>query len=132
MKVLGNEKVKSIFGRWPIFHDAEIMSFTFERDNKNKTGRVILKLNYWENDTEYSDDIHYEYVKKNNSIITLIFSGLFDSEVDGFNYQNVINELRFKEIKDGVLVEIDSIFGIGGKLKCKNVEVYNVENVGKK
>ena len=124
MEIPGSEKVKSIFGLWPVFHDAEIVSFLLER---NKEPKATLKLNYWQTETEYSDDIHYEYVKKNNFIITFLFSGLSDSNISGFNHQNVIDELRFTKKGHNILVEFDSIFGAGGCLVCKNAEITKIQ-----
>ena len=127
MKIKGSEIVEKLFGYWPTFHDAEIHSFLFERDKQAKNSNAILKLNYWQTKQEYSDEIHYEYVMNKNSIITFKFSGLIESNLSGFNHQNVIDELKFTEQDNNILVEYESIFGSGGSLICENAEIINIE-----
>jgi Immunity protein 50 len=123
-----------VFGAWPSFHDAEVISFSIERELpfKNDFTLARMKVNVWLTVTEYSDEIHYEHVDKNNSLVTFIFHEAIDIELSGFNHQNVIDAIEVQENTDGtnkLLVEIVSCWGFGGSLRCSRIEIESVQSV---
>ena len=93
-----SEKVESIYGYWPDFHDAEVISIKFTRDSsvESKVATLSIELNYWETKTINEGTADLDYVLDKNNIITIEFAGLSYSSVVGFNIQNVIDDLFVK------------------------------------
>jgi hypothetical protein len=127
--ISGSEKLTQIFGRWPSFHDAEIIELTLWR------GRVVgdhepvltLKVHLWETTAEV--DSRGYYLRRNHTLCTLRFRGVDEFSMDGFNYQNVILELSIEE-KEGdkrpspyFAVQIDTSFGMESSFECLQIEV---------
>ncbi|WP_345552601.1 Imm50 family immunity protein [Microbulbifer aestuariivivens] len=120
--------VESIYGYWPDFHDAEIISINFKRDTspESKCSAVTIELNYWETKTINEGTSDFDYVLDKNNIITIEFSDLLKSYVEGFNFQNVIDGLVFTENADGISAEFITIHGAYINIQCKTVTVLGV------
>ena len=118
--IKNKEKVEGLYGYWPSFHDAEIISINAIRSNagENTTAKVIVELNYWNTKTVNEGTAEFNYVKENDSIITLEFCDVWNFETEGFNHQNVIDQLNINSIGSGLEVEFESIFGAYIKLTC--------------
>ena len=120
------------FGAWPSFHDAEVLRVEMGRGPPHApdTTSLLITVHVWETATEYSDTIHYEFVHKNDSVIVFRFQDIVELALDGFNLQNVIDDLVV--VSDGasekypVKVGIESIFGLGGSFRCARAEVVSV------
>jgi hypothetical protein len=127
--ISGSEKLTQIFGRWPSFHDAEVIELTLWR------GRVVedhepiltLKVHLWEMTPEV--DSRGYYLRRNHTLCTFRFRGVDEFSMDGFNYQNVILELSIEE-KEGnkrpspyFAVQIDTSFGMESSFECLQIEV---------
>lgn len=126
------EKLIARFGRWPSFHDAEVLRVEMGRGPPHApdSTSLLITIHVWETATEYSDDIHYEFAHKNDTVVTFHFQDITELALDGFNLQNVIDDLAV--VSDGaskkhpLKVEIESIFGLGGSFRCARAEVVSV------
>jgi len=126
------EKLIERFGRWPSFHDAEILHVEMGRGPPHAPDltSLLITVHIWETATEYSDAIHYEFVHKNDTVVTFRFLDIAELALDGFNLQNVIDDLVV--VSDGVSnknplkVQIESIYGLGGSFRCARAEVVSV------
>lgn len=126
------EKLIERFGRWPSFHDAEVLHVEMGRGPPHApdSTSLLITVHVWEMATEYSDTIHYEFVHKNDTVVAFRFQDIAELALDGFNLQNVIDDLVV--VSDGasekypVKVEIESIFGLGGSFRCVRAEVVSV------
>jgi hypothetical protein len=113
-------------GRWPTFHDAEIIELRLDRGNL--TG-----------DLTNPDLVGPELTLKIQScvesqgthptLVTLRFGDVEDLEISGFNHQNAILGLVIERTKDGAdgtdwfLVRINPAFGLGATFRCAEIEV---------
>lgn len=131
--IQGADKLSSLFGEWPSFHDAEVISFSIKRDFPaiGATG-ARLEVNIRRYAIEYSDDIHYENVLKQNVLVSFMFHGACDIELSGFNAQNVIDAVEIREAEERpplLKVTVESSWGFGGSLLCSSIELESVESL---
>jgi len=128
-----NEKIVSRFGRWPSFHDAEIIELSLWR------GRIVpekdeyifpaatIKLHHWRMTSEVSPSGYF--VLDLHTLTTLRFSGVTSCRVEDFNHQNAIMGLNIvrKEASasgvQGLAVTIEGSFGCDAYLECEKIEV---------
>ena len=131
--IAGAEKVIEALGYWPTFHDAEIVSFQAERALPVEAGHSVarLTLHVREYKTLGEGTASYEQVLRKNVLIRFALNAASDFELSGFNHQNVINSLTVSPMQDtdvaSLSVEIESIWGFGGTIRCSSVAVEEVE-----
>jgi len=69
----------------------------------------------------------YEQVLRKSLLVRLVFNGACEFELSGFNHQNVINSITVSRLEasqgEGLLVDVESIWGFGGTLQCSSVAV---------
>jgi hypothetical protein len=69
----------------------------------------------------------YEMVCYKSVLIELLFIDQQFLSLEDFNPQNVINSITFSRLENhSIDVEFDSIFGIGGVIRCTGVEINDV------
>lgn len=132
--ITGHEKVIALFGDWPTFHDAEVLSLSLERAFPVQTGvsLVRIKVVVRRYEAAHVGTAEFHMAMKCGAIVTFVFHGVSDAELEGFNYQNVINSLQVSPSEDEkkrLKVEIESIWGLGGIFLCDRAEVENVEEL---
>src|SRR4051812_30983612 len=88
--VAGAEKPIAVFGRWPSFHDAEVLRLSLDR--RSPTGECEPTLDAivhtWEMTSEIDPAGHY--MMRNHVLVHLRFLGIDELKLDGFNAQNVL------------------------------------------
>jgi len=132
-----SEKLTSIFGCWPGFHDAEVVEFNLWRGGYEPgSGRRILpvltvKIHLWQTTPDL--DARGYCILRYHTLATLRFHDVDELDMSGFNQQNVIFGLGItSEEREGGLspflrVEFDPSFGISAALRCNRIEVLQVE-----
>jgi hypothetical protein len=130
--VAGSERLTSIFGHWPSFHDAEVIEFSLWRgDVEPETHQYIFpvlttKIHLWELTSEVDASGHY--VRRHHTLATLRFHDVDSLRMDGFNHQNAIFGLSItrEEPEDAqpyLNVEFEPAFGITAAFRCYRIEV---------
>jgi hypothetical protein len=129
----GSEKLLAIFGRWPSFHDAEVIQIQLSRVHAgNRSNRyegpvLFARVHTWDITNEVDSTGHY--VLKNHTLVTLRFSDVRELKLEGFNHQNAISGLTIlpKETSDAgsskYHVEFDPSFGVDAFFDCSAIEV---------
>ena len=132
-KIIGGAKLTNIFGRWPSFHDAEVLELNFWRGNVQPDEGVydfpvlMLKIHVWEL-TNKVDPKGY-LVLRYHTLTTLKFYDVEDFQMEGFNHQNAVMELQLstEERNQGpspyFAVTVEPAFGMGASFKCLRIEV---------
>ncbi len=134
--VEGSERLTSIFGYWPSFHDAEVIEFNLWRGdcglNIDRCNFPVLttKIHVW----QMSElDARGLYVLRYHTLATLRFHGVDELGVEDFNQQNVLFELSIKKEDGGeglpqfMRVEFHSSFGLSATFRCLRIEVVSAE-----
>ena len=64
------------------------------------------------------------YVCHKHSVVTLLFQGLDELTLDGFNHQNALSELSIAEVEAGgaLRVNFDSAYGLESELICRGLQ----------
>ena len=131
--VVGSERLTSIFGRWPSFHDAEVHEIRFERGHTDTNARVYefprltVKLHHWLMTNEIDQKGYYVLTK--HTLTTVKFLDVDNFKMEGFNHQNAIFGLgiELKTREEGptpyFAVDFEPSFGIDASFTCLRIEI---------
>ena len=130
--IKNNERLTSIFGRWPSFHDAEVIWLRLDRraTSLGKGPTVETLIHTFEMTSEV--DAAGFYGLRNHVLVHLRFSRVVESILDGFNHQNALLGIRIKDIRPRQMehlnfeVNIDPAFGLEASFQCQGIEVLDV------
>ena len=123
-----SERVEEIFGSWPKFHDAEILTLVLDRVGPTLSILILIgkPLNAEHQDRTWT---FFE--------IGMRFHDVDSLELSEFNHQNVISYLALSSTieerpsklatEERVKVEIDSVWGLRGSFTCSGGEVTSIE-----
>ena len=114
--ISGAAEVVAWFGRWPSFHDAEIISLHLHR-----TDASVLVVYAW-NTTDKSDASGYCILEK-HALVTFTLLGVFDLELADFSGQNVISSLDVEKREHGYRITLHPCYGLCGTLDAETVSV---------
>jgi hypothetical protein len=130
-KIHNSHLLTDIFGYWPSFHDAEVISIELQRAQEELEGPTLRARIYVFETTKEVDDRDY-YVRKNHAILEFLFKGVDESIIKSFNHQNCLWELTILDISARQLeklkfqVHFASSFGVEAEFKCAAVEIVQV------
>jgi hypothetical protein len=127
---VGNiEALALIFGGWPSFHDAEVVSLRLHRGRSDDES-PWLELNVHLFETGPETDADGFFVRRHETLAKIRFDSVEDVDLSGFNGQNVLFDLKIADPpSDGELceVELQSSYGLGGSFRCGAITVIDVE-----
>ena len=108
----GKADVLAWFGYWPSFHDAEVLSITLDRSHPS---RIVVHT--W-NRTDELDARGYYFLDK-HAIVTFVLEdllldreGITNTQIDGFNAQNVLSSLTVRKTLEGYDLILDGVYGV--------------------
>jgi hypothetical protein len=125
-EIEGVELLTDIFGRFPSFHDAEVISLKLDRGDRESLATMELTIHVFE---MTSDIVENRYVLKNHTLVNFQFHEVVELELEGFNHQNVLQDLSIVDIRHRQLerikfeVTIPGNFGLQGKFMCRSIRV---------
>ena len=122
----------AIFGEWPSFHDAEVVSISLSRHFRDSAS-LEATIHLWQMTSEI--DAKGYFVSKNNTLVVLRFGDLVLDLLEGFNHQNVLSDLTISEITSSSQgsaggeyeVVFNPTFGCGAVFKCRSIQVVSAE-----
>ncbi|WP_210513662.1 Imm50 family immunity protein [Hymenobacter terricola] len=123
MEIAGIENQELViahFGQWPAFHDAEIVSILFERAEQGYWPVISLKIY-----TVGGFDRKTSTAAK-HCLIELLFAGVQDHELAGFNHQNVVFSIDFTKVGNLIMCDIEPCYGVSGYIAAERVVVESV------
>ena len=135
--VKGHEKLTEVFGRWPSFHDSEVISIRLERRGRDKwEGPVAyVSVHVFEGYRENEDSTGIKW--RNHTIVTLRFASVINLSLSSFNQQNAIQDLTFESegpqnedvrwVGPAYRVNFQSSYGVGISFVCGSIEVDTVD-----
>jgi len=132
IEIKNQEALTRIFGEWPSFHDAEIVSLLLARGGEEAPS-LTAKIHLWQM-TSAVDPKGY-FVCKNHTLATLRFGRIVLEQLDGFNGQNVLFDLNIENIdpnapqNEGCRFEVimQTSYGCQGIFKCRSISVLSAE-----
>jgi immunity protein 50 of polymorphic toxin system len=114
--IQGATAVSAWFGRWPSFHDAEVLHL-----HLNRVGASRLSIHAWNILPEVEATGHYRTEK--HAVVTFELEDISDLELSDFSQQNVLAQLDVVRDSSGVHVRLYPSYGIGGRIDAGNVMV---------
>jgi hypothetical protein len=131
-RIINYRLVTDWFGRWPAFHDAEVLSMALDRGPLETAAgpSLTVRLHAFQPTPETEDRGYFRVIK--HAIITLEFAGMEEVTLEGFNCQNVIFQLDLAEAANdegpsALDVCIHSSFGVGCGFRSTFARVKSVE-----
>jgi hypothetical protein len=99
-RIAGAEKLLAVFGKWPSFHDAEVVRINLDRRSPDSEHEPILEalIHTWEMTREI--DAAGFYGTRHHALVHLRFRGFDELQLEGFNHQNVLFDLSISDVKD--------------------------------
>jgi Immunity protein 50 len=132
----GSELLVQALGYWPSFHDAEVVSFSAERALPVETGYSVARMcvHVRQYESVGTGTAQFQMVLRKSVLARFVFTAACDFELSDFNHQNVINSIEISAIPGSselsdLHVEIESIWGFGGSLRCSSAAIETVENL---
>ena len=132
-EIIGSERLTSIFGGWPSFHDAEVTEIHLDRGEVNQDTATFefpvltIKLVLWNLTSRVNANGYLE--TEHHTLAILQFSDVENLAMSGFNHQNAIMGLQIErqsnEGRTEFKVIFDPAFGMGCEFSCSSVEVLN-------
>ncbi len=119
--------ITSIFGRWPSFHDAEVLRLELSRQFNASFGpALVIDIHVFSMTSRVDERGHF--VCENHTLVTLRFEGVDMLELDGFNHQNALSGLVISEADPESLFDVhfDPAYGVESQFKCRAIEVLSV------
>ena len=129
LEVKGMEKLAAVFGKWPSFHDAEVLSLRCEQDAQGAS--VYAVFHVFEMTREVDPTGYFKL--KNHSRVTLCFIDCEDVRIENFRRQNVLLALEI-ERREGeqrpYRVAFEPSCGVETRLECRHIEVVDIQPWG--
>ncbi len=123
-RVKGHEEVLRIFGDWPSFDDFEVISIVLERGGNLTDSEPCLSAELHAFQKEPSD----EGSRSKGVSLNFRFTDLENLRLEGFNHQNALNGIQFKEFwcnrlkQQRFSVKFLAGFGVSLELECLAIE----------
>jgi Immunity protein 50 len=131
-KIQNSHLLTDLFGRWPSFHDAEVLRITIDRGNAQSFSPYLQAMVHAFEMTSEIDG-RGRYVLRNHVVVTFRFMEIYELRLEDFNQQNVLQGLSILDISDRQLerikfeVSFDGIFGVSAKFQCNSISIESVE-----
>ena len=125
--IVNAEKVCSIFGKWPTFHDAEVLTLVLDIGTPPKLApSMVIRVWTFKVHRDETDSNGY-YKTTDHSIVTFRFDEPDELAIEGFNHQNVLFDITFTLVDNLVHVTLESTYGVHATFRCQKVTVEAVE-----
>ena len=118
--IQNHETVVSFFGRWPSFHDANVLAYEAGADS------ISLTLHTWLM-TDQVDAMGY-FVLRNHALVSFRFASLHDAKMDSFRSGNILFGLEISpcSVPASFHVKLDSVMDMSGSFSARSGEVVSV------
>ncbi len=130
--VQGADKLIELFGRWPSFHDAEVVSLVLDRagDDDGFGPSLVATIRTFDITHEVLPDGLLKLTHECAAVMA--FREVVQLQLTGFNSQNVLSGLHIIDIRDRQLerqrfeVWFAGVHGLDARFQCRVVEVLSV------
>jgi hypothetical protein len=115
-ELTGADEVISWFGYMQSFHDAEIVEVSLKRNSTS-----VLVVHCWHTSNELDEAGCFK--RQKDALVSFMFTGVTDLNLDGFNQQNVIFGIELERTADELRLEILPCFGMSGTITAKEISM---------
>lgn len=121
--VTNSHLVTDIYGRWPSFHDSEVLSLSLDANGHEPS----LDLHVYVYERIPDANTKGRLKSANEYRLALRFTAITNLELDGFNHQNVLSDLYFDRRDESLHVLGETIYGLQIEFDCTEIMVASVE-----
>ncbi len=127
--IQGHDKIVSALGKWPSFHDFEVVSIILQRDMSEDMTGPSLEVELY----GFRSEVRPEDPTRHECLIKLVFRSIEDLRLEAFNHQNAINgitlESRWSDRLACAVLDVKFIggFGVSCQFQCTEMEVLSVQ-----
>src|SRR5579885_1664987 len=121
--VPGAQDVIEWFGYWPTFHDAEVLSVSFDR-----LSGCRVSIHAFEMTPEVDSSGHYVLAK--HAIVTFSMEGfpmdecgISNTRIESFNHKNVLSSASISRRPQGYELLLEGSYGVYGSILCERMSV---------
>jgi hypothetical protein len=115
--ILGADSVVAWFGKWPSFHDAEILEV-----HLNREGPSWVRLHSWlTTAVTHEKDGKQDGVSDRHAVVTFLLTDVTDLELCDFSVQNVISRLTVEPSPSGFRLSLSPCFGVSGFIEAREI-----------
>jgi hypothetical protein len=120
--ILNHQTVVDYFGRWPSFHDANVLAYELGVESES----LSFTLHTWLMTDEV--DAKGYFVLRNHALVSFRFGSLHDVEMDEFRSGNILFGLEISPCSDPASfhVGLDSVMDMSGSFSARAGEVVSV------
>src|SRR5258708_173026 len=120
--IRNHEAVVTFFGRWPSFHDANVLAY----ERESGADSISLTLHTWLMTDQV--DAKGSFVLRNHALVSFRFESLHDVQMDAFRSSNILFGLEISPCPDPASfhVELDSVMDMSGSFSARSGEVVSV------
>ena len=121
--ILNHQAVVNLYGRWPSFHDANVLEYTTPDAKSQSLG---FTLHTWQMTNEV--DAKGFYVLQKHALVSFLFHNIYDVNMDKFRSGNILfgMELIPSTGLSSFRVQLDSVMDMSGSFSARSGEVISV------
>jgi hypothetical protein len=112
----GAQELYDWFGRWPSFHDAEVVSL-----HLNRVGPSSLVVHTWE--TTNQVDVRNFHILTKHVVVEFVLIEIADLELADFSKQNVLSGLDIEKTDAGFRISLGPCYGLAGTIDTKTISI---------
>jgi Immunity protein 50 len=133
-----HQSVVDVYGKWPIFHDSEVVSLSMDRVgilfgaiHNPRIELVILSFDL----ISTPDSKEVSSVK--HTLVHFGFDNVSEVKLEGFNHQNALYDLQFQEMpldpagNPSFRVILNAALGLGGEFIAASGKVISIRRCDK-
>jgi hypothetical protein len=121
--IVNHSAVVAFYGRWPSFHDAEVLAY---KEPTTEDPSLTFTLHTWRM-TDQVDSKGY-FILTHHSLVSFAFDGLLDLDMAAFRSGNILYGVGFHRSAPGApfRVELDSVMDMSGTFSATSGRVVSV------
>jgi hypothetical protein len=104
------------YGRWPSFHDAEVLNLQLNRGEGGQPPSLTLTCLL----------VDRPAIQGAPLLVTMSFHQVDELELSGFNEQNALFDLTLTLAERLIEVNLESSYGLSASFSCARVEIVDV------
>jgi len=128
----GYEKLTSVFGYWPSFHDSEVLCVRLDRRHSGEGYGPTLDalIHVFEMTSEVGPG--GACILRHHSLAHFRFHSVVELRLEEFNHQNVLWRLAISDIRERQMerihfqVDFAASFGVSASFQCHRIELLRV------
>ena len=127
--IKGAKLVTDVYGRWPTFHDAEVLRIVLDRGTSVDGPTLAMDIRTFEMTNE--TDAKGYIILRNEKVVSFRFVSVTDLELGDFNHQNVLFDLKIhcvgEEGSDTHFdVSLHPSHGVSALFRCREAVVQTI------